>query len=139
MPAVFTTLSQRAISDLMRSANSLGLLATGTKPSVSSFFLVTGSAAILTISAFHLSTIALGVPAGATMPVSVSLSSPGTPSSILVGRSGRAATRALARTAIPRRLPSLILPIAGGKAVNAIGVVAVHGGIDGERRSVERH
>src|SRR5215469_4233997 len=132
MPAFFTTLSQRAISDLMRSANSLGLLATGTKPSVSSFFLVTGSAAILTISAFHLSTIALGVPAGATMPVSVSLSSPGTPSSILVGRSGRAATRALARTAIPRRLPSLILPIAGGKAVNA-------GGIDGERRSVERH
>src|SRR5215472_12857992 len=119
MPAFFTTLSQRAISDLMRSANSLGLLATGT-------------AAILTISAFHLSTIALGVPAGATMPVSVSLSSPGTPSSILVGRSGRAATRALARTAIPRRLPSLILPIAGGKAVNA-------GGIDGERRSVERH
>src|SRR5215469_6623116 len=122
MPAAFTTLSQRAISDLIRSRNWSGLLATGTKPGVSSFFLVSGSATILTMAAFHLSMIAFGVSAGGTLPVSVWLSIPGTPWSILVGRSGKAAIRSLARIAMPRRLPSLMFPIAGGKAVNEIGV-----------------
>ncbi len=56
------------------------------------------------------------------MPVSVSLSRPGTPSSSLVGKSGSDATRSLAKIAMPRTLPSLILPSAGGSAEKAIGV-----------------
>ena len=51
--------------------------------------------------------IGCGVPVGARMPVRVSPSRPGTPSSPLVGSSGSAATRSSARIAIPRRLPSL--------------------------------
>ncbi len=74
---------------LRRSPNSAGVSATGLKPSVSSFFLIAGSAAILTMASCHLSMMACGVPAGAKMPVKVSLSRPGTPSSILVGKSGQ--------------------------------------------------
>jgi hypothetical protein len=86
------------------------------------FGLVAGSAAILTIASCHLPMIGCGVPAGATIPVKVSLSRPGTPSSPLVGKSGSAAARSLARRAMPRKLPSLIAPMAGGNAVNEIGV-----------------
>src|SRR5262249_29451814 len=61
-------------------------------------------------------------PAGATMPVSVSLSRSGTPASMLVGRSGSDGERLVLSTAMPRSLPSLMLLIAGGSAGNAIGV-----------------
>ena len=66
--------------------------------------------------------ISFGVPAGATMPVSVSLSSPGTPASAMVGTSGSAGERWALITASARSLPSLMVLMAGGSAVNAIGV-----------------
>ena len=66
--------------------------------------------------------MACGVPAGATMPVSVSASWSGTPASAMVGTSGSAATRSFAITASARTLPSFAAVIAGGSAVNATGV-----------------
>src|SRR5262249_31157259 len=81
-----------------------------------------GSVTILAIALRHMSTSSFGVPAGATMPVSVSLSRSGTPASPLVGKSGRSVERLLASKASPRNLPSLILLIAGGRAVNQSGV-----------------
>ena len=64
----------------------------------------------------------VGVPAGATMPVNVSLSRSGTPASVLVGTSGNAGERLTLSTASARNFPSLTLDMAGGSAVNAIGV-----------------
>jgi hypothetical protein len=67
-------------------------------------------------------TMSSGVPAGASKPLMVSASWSGMPASAMVGTSGSAAERLAAVTARPRKLPSLMLAIAGGSAVNAIGV-----------------
>src|SRR5437588_5296164 len=68
------------------------------------------------------SMMSVGVPAGATMPVNVSLSRSGTPASVLVCTSGNAGERLTLSTASARNFPSLTLDMAGGSAVNAIGV-----------------
>ena len=56
------------------------------------------------------------------MPVSESLSRSGIPASMMVGTLGIWGDRVFASKARPRSLPSLIFVIAGGSAVNAIGV-----------------
>src|SRR6516165_8175856 len=122
MLASCTTLPHLATSTLMRAPNSSGVLATGAKPKVSSRCVISGVATILAISLRQRSMISFGVPAGATIPVSVSLSRSGTPASPLVGTSGNAGERLLLSTASPRSLPSLILDMAGGNAVKAMGV-----------------
>src|SRR5215211_1999919 len=66
------TFDHFTVSLLMRSPNSAGVSATGSKPSVSSFSLMSGNATSFLISPLSRSTISLGVPAGTTMPVSVS-------------------------------------------------------------------
>src|SRR5262249_29240180 len=108
----------------MRAPNSSGVLATGVKPNVSKRSLTSAVATAFAMSVRQRSMMSFGVPAGATMPVNVSLSRSGIPASALVGTSGRAGERLTLSTASPRNLPSLILAMAGGSAVNAIGVWA---------------
>src|SRR5262245_37052393 len=120
--ASLITLDHLMVSVLMRSPNSAGVSASGTKPSVSSFSFTSGVATIFLISALSLSTMSFGVPAGATRPVSVSPSCPGMPASAAFGTSGRAPTRFVLSTASARSLPSLMLVMAGGSAVTAMGV-----------------
>src|ERR1700730_6317684 len=117
-----TTLPHFSISVFRRWSNSCGVFATGTKPRLSSRSLTSGMATICTMFLCQRSMISLGVPAGATMPVSVSLSRSGTPASTLVGTSGKDGERRVLSTAMPCSLPSFMLLIAGGSAVNAIGV-----------------
>src|SRR5262245_48499178 len=106
----------------MRAPNSSGILATGAKPNVSKRSLTSDVATAFAMSPRQRSMMSLGVPAGATMPVSVSRSRSGMPASALVGTSGSDGERLALSTASPRNLPSLILAMAGGSAVNAIGV-----------------
>src|SRR5262249_41287290 len=115
--ASLATLSHFAPSFLIRSANSAGELATGSKPSVRSRSLTSGSATMRTISRCQRSTISGGVPASVTIPVTVSDSWSGTPASAMVGTSGSSGLRLAASTASPRSLPSLTLAIAPGSAV----------------------
>src|SRR4029077_2678501 len=117
-----TTLPHFSISVFRRCSNSCGVFAAGTKPRLSSRSLTSGMAIICTMSLCQRSMISLGVPAGATMPVSVSLSRSGTPASTLVGTSGKDGERRVLSTAMPCSLPSFMLLIAGGSAVNAMGV-----------------
>ena len=123
----------------MRAPNSAGVLSTGLKPIASSRSRISGSAPILTISACSFSTIAGGVPAGITKPVSVSASWPGTPASAMVGTSGMVGERLVAVTARPRSLPSLISPMVGGSAVTADRRLAGEHAVDGEPGAGERH
>ena len=64
-----TTLRHFSISSLMRAVNSSGVLATGVKPSAASRCLTSPCAAALAISRESSSTISLGVPADASLPV----------------------------------------------------------------------
>src|SRR5262245_18251533 len=120
--ASLMTLAHLALSGLMRAPNSADVLATGAKPSVSSFSFTSGSATSYLIYWLRRSTTSLGVAAGTTMPVSVSPSWPGMPASAAVCTSGSAGTRWALSTASARSFPSLMLVMAGGSAVNAIGV-----------------
>src|SRR6478672_3302949 len=122
MFASWTTLLHFAISALMRAPNASGVLATGAKPNACKRSFTSGAATAFAISSRQRSITSFGVSAGATMPVSVSLSRSGTPASALVGTSRNAAARLTLSTARPRNFPSLILVIAGGSAVKAIGV-----------------
>src|SRR4029453_15057341 len=108
-------------SSLMRAPNSSGILATGAKPNVSKRSLTSDVATAFAMSPRQRSMMSLGVPAGATMPVRVSLSRSGMPASALVGTSGSAGERLALSTASPRNLPSLILAMAGGSAGSALG------------------
>src|SRR5262249_32222974 len=71
------TWAHLALSLLMLAPNSAGVSATAVKPSVSSFSFTSGSETSFLISALSRATSASGVPAGTTMPVSVSPSWPG--------------------------------------------------------------
>src|SRR5262249_41481724 len=122
MFASWTTLLHFAISDLMRAPNSSGVLATGAKPRPCKRSLTSVPATALAMSPRQASIMARGRPGGAQMPVRVSVSRSGTPASRLVGTSGNAATRRALSPARPRNFPSLMLVMAGGSAVNAIGV-----------------
>src|SRR5260370_40500657 len=99
MFASWTTLLHLAISALMRAPNSSGVLATGGNPSVSSRSLTSAAATALAMSARQRSMMSFAVPAGATMPVNVSLSRSGTPASELVGTSGSTGERLTLSTA----------------------------------------
>src|SRR5262249_6755862 len=116
------TLAQRASSCLIRAIELAGLLASGSKPSVSRRWRVSGNAMILAISRWSSSTISFGVAAGARMISMVSASWSLAPASAMVGRSGRVAGRLALVTASARRLPALARAAAGGNPVKAIGV-----------------
>src|SRR5215472_1825930 len=122
MCAARTTLSHLAISLLMRAPNSAGVVTAGSKPRAHRRSFTSGSDSAATVSRLMRTMMSLGVPAGANRPLMVSASWSGTPASAMVGTSGSAAERFAAVTASARRLPSLMLAIAGGNAVNAIGV-----------------
>jgi hypothetical protein len=101
-PEIRVAHHRAAISSLMRAANSSRVLATGLKPSVASPSLTSGRATLLAISRESSSTISFGVPAGATMPVSVSASCPLMPCSAKVGTSGICSARSVAAMPIAR-------------------------------------
>src|SRR5262249_24704107 len=122
MFASWTTLLHLAISALMRAPNSSGVLATGPNPRVPSRSLTSAAATALATSARQRSMMSFAVPAGATIPVNVSLSRSGTPASALVGTFGSAGERRTLSTASAHSFSSLMLDMAGGRAVNAIGV-----------------
>src|SRR5262249_2357042 len=90
MFVAWTTLLHLAISALMRAPTSSGVLATGPNPSVSSRSLTSAAATAFAMSARQRSMMSFAVPAGATIPVNVSLSRSGTPASALVGTSASA-------------------------------------------------
>src|SRR5215471_9741823 len=67
-PAVFTTCAHFSISARRYLSNSAGDIASGTAPCLSQDSFTCGLLIALLISALSLSTIALGVPAGAMIP-----------------------------------------------------------------------
>ena len=139
MLASRTTLPHLAISSLMRSPNSSGVLATGAKPSPSSRCLTSGVATALAISLRQRSMMSFGVPAGATMPVSVSLSrSPN--AGLGVGRNVRQGRRALAAEhGEPAQLA--LADVAHGRRQRRERDrrVAADGRVDRQGGAVERH
>src|SRR5262249_23298019 len=84
-----------------------GVLLTALMPDFSSFSAMTGSAYMLTTSRWTLSTMARGVPAGATNPIQVEMSSSaGMPASTASGlTSGKAGSGRLLSLASARNLP----------------------------------
>jgi hypothetical protein len=87
------TYSQRAMSDLMASANSCEVLPTGSTPMVLKRSLTSGFFTIAVSTSCSFLTIVSGVPVGATMPTSVATSVPGNPASATVGTSGNSELR----------------------------------------------
>ena len=101
--AALMTFAHLAASLRIRSPNSAGVLATGAKPSVSSFSFTSGSATSFRISALSLSITARGVFAGTEMPNHEPDSNLLTVSAT-VGISGAAGERLLPRPGAPLRL-----------------------------------
>ena len=66
-----------AISPLMNAANCSGVLDTASTPRSAKRFFTSGSASAFTVSAFSLSTIAFGLPAGSSTPHQFTATSPG--------------------------------------------------------------
>ena len=76
MPALsLITFDQRAVSLRMKASNSAGVLLTGNSPAFCSRSCMAGSAKMRATSACSLSRTAPGVPAGASSPIQVALSS----------------------------------------------------------------
>ena len=76
MPALsLITFDQRAVSLRMKASNSAGVLLTGNSPAFCSRSSMVGSAKMRATSACSLSTTVPGVPAGASSPIQVALSS----------------------------------------------------------------
>ena len=71
-------------------------------------------------SAEIFSTISRGVAAGASRPIQLIESKPGTAASASAGTSGKALTRLLLVTASARSLPALMWPLASSTVMNDI-------------------
>src|SRR5260221_14460884 len=65
--ALFTTSAMRAVSLLMKASNAAGVIGIGSGPSTAGFSFTSGLASAFVASAFSRSTIAFGVPAGASI------------------------------------------------------------------------
>ena len=87
------TFAHFAISVLIHSANSAGVLAIGSKPSATRRSRNSGTATMLATSRCRRSMISFGVPAGASRPVKMSASSVCPVASAIVGTSGRSDDR----------------------------------------------
>ena len=83
--ASLMTLAQRAISALIKAANCSSVPDSVSTPAFCIFSRVSGSAAILSHSAFSRLMMSRGVPAGARMPYQVVTSEFSTPASLIVG------------------------------------------------------
>src|SRR5215813_4358908 len=107
IPLSLNTRFQRSSSLRTKASNSSGVLLTALMPDFSSFSAMTGSAYMLTTSRWTLSTMARGVPAGATNPIQVEMSSSaGMPASTASGlTSGKAGSGRLLSLASARNLP----------------------------------
>src|SRR5687768_7831675 len=77
MFASLMSLAYLAISSLMNAANSAGVLDTASTPRSAKRFFTSGSASAFTVSAFSLSTIAFGLPAGSSTPHQLTATRPG--------------------------------------------------------------
>src|SRR5687768_7543369 len=77
MFASLMSLAYFAISSLMKAANSAGVLDTASTPRSAKHFFTSGSARAFTVSAFSLSTIAFGLPAGSSTPHQLTATRPG--------------------------------------------------------------
>src|ERR1044072_1344750 len=119
-PAACTTARHLGISALMVAANSAGDEPAISTPRSPSALRVAGSFSAVTVARCSASTIALGVPAGATSPCQVVASKPARPSSATVGISGSTAVRAGVVTASGRTNPSLTWPTTEAAVANII-------------------
>ena len=99
------TFAYLAVSAFSSAENCSGADMNGYIPWLFSVFLLSGRAMISEISAPSLSTIWLGVPAGAKTPSQVLTSKVDKPASVKVGTSGRTVTRDPALTASALSLP----------------------------------
>jgi hypothetical protein len=118
MPASWITLAHFGMSALIRALNSSGGTAEGSKPISLIFSLTSGVAIARAISRYNRSMISRGVPAGAQTHCGDSCTCPDTPTSSIVGTSGRSAIRFPLVTARVRRRPSLICADAAVSGAN---------------------
>src|SRR4030095_550049 len=105
MLASLTILLHFAVSLLIIAANSAGELAIGSPASAAGFVRTPGCSSARAISFCKRSTMAGGIPAGATMLYHDVTSNPGNPDSSSVGSAGAAAIRFGLATARGRNLP----------------------------------
>src|SRR5262249_22870772 len=122
IPASRTTAAARSKSDLIWAANSPGVLPTAVNPNTARRSCVCGRATNSAIRRAKRSTIDGGVRAGATRPITSSVSWPARPLSAMVGTSGAMGDRFGLVTANACSVPSLMNGGAGGSPVWATRV-----------------
>ena len=104
-PESFTTCPSRTMSRATIAARSCGVPGMMIEPCGSSVFLTSSLCSALTNSSFSLRTTGSGIPAGPNRPNHCSISTPGKPASVIVGRSGNCGCRCAPAIASMRSLP----------------------------------
>src|SRR5204863_7813307 len=115
IPASLMSFAYLAVSDFMNAMNCSGVLWTASTPRSANFFFTSESCIALTRSAWNLSVMALGVPAGMNTPHQLTATSPGTDSA-QGGSSGMIGLRSGPVTQRARALPALMNCIAGSES-----------------------